>query len=294
MSKSRPSRRLARRLLVLASVGVLVSCGGESGPAAVDTGRTEMEGLVAWTKNPSLQKGLGLWEARTFCWTIGGDCRDNIRSSRAEWTGDGNVYLRAEDENMGDLGTHVAALTQGTDFDGHPRGTSLLQIRNGDVEAAYILFDRSDAGATGCSGVAGSGNIINFWLRHPETGARWVTDFYFETVGLNAGFGERAAPHNEFVQERTLLGIDWYAYQFEITKFPDYWSKTVDAEGVEHWVINLKALLDRGAAFSGRDLKNYVWHYVEVVSENVCAGGKVGESASWQRVHYFEIRMKLR
>ncbi|MBI2889159.1 MAG: hypothetical protein HYY13_00055 [Nitrospirae bacterium] len=252
------------------------------------------EDLPGWTRNPGLEKDVGLWEARTFCWTIGGDCPDDVKFSKAEWVEDGNIYLRAEDDNTGDLGTDVAALTQGLDFNGNNRGTALDPIRTSEVEGAYILFNRSDAGATGCSGIVGSGNIINFWLQNPDTGARWVTDFYFETVGLNAGFGERAAPHNEIVNERITLGIDWYAYQIEIPKFPEYWTRTDDADGVQHWVIDLKALLDRGAEFSGRDLNAYRWQYVEVVSENVCTGGKVGESASWQRIHRFEIKVKRR
>jgi hypothetical protein len=177
------------------------------------------------------------------------------------------------------------------DFGGNIHGDELSHIRTGDIESAYILFKRSDFGTTPCSGVGGSGNIINLWLKHPD-GAIWVTDFYFETEGLNAGFGERAGPHNSFVSEEK--GVDWYAYQLEIRNYPEYWERTTYSDGSEYWIIDLKALLERGSAFSGRDLSDYLWYYVDIISEDVCVGGEVGQSASWQRIHSFEIKVKLR
>ncbi|MBI2061062.1 MAG: hypothetical protein HYT87_15040 [Nitrospirae bacterium] len=59
------------------------------------------------------------------------------------------------------MGTDVAALSQGLDFNGNKRGIALEVVRMSDVEAAYILFSRSDARTTGCSGLVGSGNIID-------------------------------------------------------------------------------------------------------------------------------------
>jgi hypothetical protein len=250
-----------------------------------------LDKFVGWTKNPSLDKKSGLWWVRTFCWTIPGDCPDDLLLSKAEWVDDGNIFLKAVDDNTKDFGCDCAAMTQGTGFDGSIRGDPLTRIRTGDVEAAYILLKRSDFGATRCSGIVGAGNIINLWLKHPD-GSIWVTDFYFETEGLNAGFDERNGPHNPLITKKK--GVDWYAYQIEIKKHPDYWRKTTYPDGSEYWVIDLKALLDRGATYSGRDLSDYLWYYVDVVSENVCVGGNVGESTSSQRIHYFEIKIKLR
>jgi len=268
-----------------------------SSSSAPVAGDLLFDGFTAWTQNPGLNMDMGLWWVRTFCWTIGADCPDDVTLSRAEWEDDGNIYLRAEDDNTKDLGCNCAAMTQGTGTDGSVRGHPLTRIRTGDVEAAYILLKRSDSGATGCSGIVGAGNIINLWLRHPD-GAIWVTDLYFETRGLNTGFKERTAPHSKLVSLFSPLpherGNDWYAYQMIIEKYPEYWDKTVYPDGSEYWVIDLKAILDRGAKFSKRDLNDYLWHYVDVVSEDVCVGGRVGQSASWQRIHYFEIKVKLR
>ncbi len=249
--------------------------------------------FVSWTKNPSLETDVGLWWVRTFCWAIIGDCPDDVLFSEAEWSDDGQVFLKARDDNTLDLWCDCAAMTQGTGFDGSVRGHPLSRIRTGDVEAAYIVFERSEGGAVVCPGISGSGTIINLWLRHPD-GSIWVTDLYFETVGLNENFGERAAPHNLFIQIFQEGGEDWYAYQMEITKFPELWTKTPYPDGSEQWVIDLKRLLDRGAAFSGRDLSDYLWYYVDVVCENVCIGLDIGESASWQNIHYFDIKVKLR
>ncbi len=261
------------------------------------TADINLEDFAGWTKNPTLDKEEGLWWVRTFCWTIGADCPDDLVLSRAEWEQDGNILLRAEDDTTSDLGCDCAAMTQGTGFDGSVRGHPLERIRTGDVEAAYILLKRSESGASACSGIEGAGNIINLWLRHPD-GSIWVTDLYFETVGLNAGFRERAGPHNKLITLFSPLpwerGNDWYAYQILIKKHPAYWKKTVNPDGSEYWIIDLKALLERGAEFSGRDLDDYFWYYVDVVSEDVCVGGKVGQSAAWQRIHYFEIKVKLR
>lgn len=251
---------------------------------------------MEWTKNPSLDKDVGLWQVRTFCWTIGADCPDDLQLSKAEWVDDGNILLRAADDNTEDLGCDCAALTQGTGFDGSIRGAPLTRLRTGDVKSAYILLKRLDFGATPCSGVGGAGNIINLWLKHPD-GSIWVTDLYFETKGLNANFNERAAPHNQlitlFSSQSHEKGADWYAYQMLIKNFPQYWNKTTYPDGSEYWVIDLKALLDRGSAYSGRDLSDYLWYYVDVVCENVCLGGDVGESTSWQHINYFEIKVKL-
>lgn len=255
----------------------------------------DLDGFAGWTKNPSLDKEMGLWWVRTFCWTIGGDCPDELELSRAEWVENGNIFLRAMDDNTDDFGCDCAAMTQGTGFDGSIRGDPLRRIRTGDVEEAYILLKRSDSGATPCSGGVGAGNIINLWLGLRDGDnwvAHWVTDFYFETVGLNAGFDERPGPHNRMVSKER--GYDWYAYQVYLNDFPEYWEKTTNPDGTEEWVIDLRALLDRGAAFSERDLGDYLWYYVDVVSEDVCYGGDVGESASWQRIHYFEIKVRLR
>ncbi len=48
------------------------------------------------------------------------------------------------------------------------------------------------------------------------------------------------------------------------------------------------------AAFSGRDLGDYLWHNVDVASEDVGVGGRVGQSAAWQQVEYFEIKVKMK
>jgi len=263
-----------------------------------DLGEVDLAGLTGWTMNPSLEKDVGLWWVRTFCWTIGADCPDDLLLSVAEWGEDGDVYLRAEDDNTFDLGCDCAAITQGTGTDGESiRGHPLERIRTGDIEAAYIVLERSDAGVTGCSGIVGAGNIINLWLRRPD-GSIWVTDLYFETVGLNTGFKHRAAPHSKLVTLFSPLpwerGNDWYAYQIRIEKFPELYHKTIRADGSERWVIDLKALLDQGARFSSRNLDDYLWHYVDLVCEDVCVGGKVGQSAAWQRVNYFEIKVKLK
>jgi hypothetical protein len=268
-----------------------------SSSSAPVSGDLSLDGFTSWTKNPGLNKDTGLWWVRTFSWTIGADCPDDVELSRAEWATDGHVLLRAEDESTRDLCCDCAAMTQGTGTDGSVRGHPLERIRTGDVEAAYILLRRSDSGATPCTGIEGAGNIINFWLRHPD-GAIWVTDLYFETKGLNQGFKERTAPHSKLVTLFSPLpherGNDWYAYQILIEKHPQYWDKTVHPDGSVYWVIDLKAILDRGAEFSKRDLSDYLWHYVDVVSEDVCVGGKVGQSAAWQNIHYFEIKYKLR
>ena len=58
-----------------------------------------------------------------------------------------------------------------------------------------------------CSGITGSGHIIDSWLEHPD-GSRWVTDFYFETVGLNEGLGKRMGPHSPLVA--VAEGADGY------------------------------------------------------------------------------------
>jgi len=271
---------------------------GENGATVEgDLPKIDLDGFASWTKNPSLVKEDGLWVVRTFCWTIGADCPDDLELSRAEWDSDGDILLRAEDDNAKDLGCDCAAMTQGTGLDGSVRGDPLERIRTGDVEAAYVLFRRSNAGATPCSGVTGAGNIINLWLKKPD-GSIWVTDLYFETEGLNTGFTERAAPHNRlitfFSPATHEKGNDWYAYQMIIGSFPEYWRKTVYPGGTEYWIIDLKGLLDRGAEFSERDLSDYTWQYVDVVSEDVCFRGKVGESASWQQIHYFEILYKLK
>jgi len=258
-------------------------------------GLTEIDfsDFESWTKNPSLETDVGLWWVRTFCWAIIGDCPDDLLLSEAEWIEDGSVFLKAKDDNTLDLGCDCAAMTQGIGFDGSVRGDPLTRIRTGDLEAAYILLKRSDSGSRPCPGIVGSGNIINLWLKHPD-GSIWVTDFYFETVGLNEGFSERAGPHNLFIRIFQEGGADWYAYQMELTKYPEYWTKTTYPDGSEYWIIDLKSLLDRGSAYSGRDLSDYRWYYVDVVCENVCLGLTIGESASWQNVHYFDIKVKFR
>jgi len=283
-------RRILLVLLVLLMIPALAGAAGETKTEG-KLPEVDLGGFVSWTKNPSLEKETGLWWVRTFCWTIGADCPDDLKLSKAEWVDDGDILLRAEDDSTKDMGCDCAAMTQGTGFDGSVRGDPLERIRTGDVEAAYILFKRSNAGTTPCSGVVGAGNIINLWLKKPD-GSIWVTDFYFETVGLNAGFDERAGPHNPLISHEK--GIDWYAYQILIAQFPEYWRRTINDDGSEYWVIDLKGLLDRGAKFSNRDLAEYQWYYVDVVSEDVCVRGKVGESASWQHVHYFEIKVKFR
>ncbi|MEW5944598.1 MAG: hypothetical protein AB1742_00210 [bacterium] len=264
---------------------------GQEKDVKVEGGLAEvnLDGFAAWTKNPELDLEKGKWWVRTFCWTIGADCPDDLKLSRAEWDEDGVILLRAEDDDTKDMGCDCAAMTQGTGFDGSVRGDPLTRLRTGDVEAAYVRFHRSNAGAASCTGVTGAGNIINLWLRHPD-GAIWVTDFYFETEGLNAGFDERPGPHNPLISKEK--GVDWYAYQVLIKNFPEYWTKTTHPDGSEHWTIDLKGLLDRGAAFSERKLDDYLWYYVDVVSEDVCYKGMVGESAAWQTVHYFEILVK--
>ena len=249
-----------------------------------------IDNLPSWTKNPTLDPSLGMWEVRSFCWRIGGPCSATSPQNRAEWIADGQVYLRAEDDLIADLGTNVAALSQGVDFGGDIHGDPLTPIKTGDVETAYIILKKSDAGAERCSGITGSGNIINFWLEHPD-GSRWVTDFYFETVGLNEGFGERMGPHSPLVS--LVEGVDWYAYQMEMEKYPAYWTRSTNPDGSEEWIIDLKALLDRGDSFSGRCLSEYRWKYVEVVSENICFLGCPGQSVSWQNVHHFEIKVKI-
>jgi hypothetical protein len=265
--------------------------------AEKDFSNINFKEFTSWTKNPSLKKDEGLWLVRTFCWTIGADCPDDLVLSKAEWIEDGNIYLGAEDDNTKDFGCDCAAMTQGTGFDGSVRGHPLKRIRTGDVEQAYILLKRSDAGATACSGIEGAGNIINLWLRHPD-GSIWVTDLYFETKGLNAGFRERAGPHNKLITLFSPLpwerGNDWYAYQMLIKKFPQYWDVTKYSDGSELWIIDLKAILDRGSEFSGRDLADYQWYYVDLVSEDVCFAGKVGHSKAWQTIHQFDIKLKLR
>lgn len=249
-------------------------------------------GFVGWTKNPSLVKEVGLWLVRTWCWSIGADCPDDLLLSKAEWVDDGDVFLKAQDDNTTDLGCDCAGLTQGTGFDGSIRGDPLTRIRTGDVESAYILIRRGDCSATPCGGIIGAaGNIINLWLRHPD-GSIWVTDFYFETEGANSGFDERAAPHSGSVTREK--GVDWYAYQIILKNFPEYWDKVTYPDGSEYWVIDLKALLERGSDYSERDLSDYLWYYVDVVSEHFCVVSDVGESASWQRIHYFEIKVKFR
>ncbi len=267
----------------------VVACHGPAG----EMSGFDFEGFDSWTKNPSLETNVGLWWVRTFCWAIIGDCPDDVLFSEAEWPEDGQVFLKARDDNTLDLGCDCAAMTQGTGFDGDVRGHPLTRLRTGDLEAAYIVFERSESGAVVCPGISGSGTIINLWLRHPD-GSIWVTDLYFETVGLNENFGERAAPHNLFIRIFQEGGEDWYAYQMEISEFPELWTRTAYPDGSVQWVIDLKRLLDRGAAFSGRDLSDYLWYYVDVVCENVCIGIDIGESASWQNVHYFDIKVKFR
>jgi len=283
--KNRIVQSVIGPLFVLAALAAGCGPDGDKSPSGPG-----IEMWPSWTKNPTLDQGLGMWDARSFCWRIGGPCPGTSPGNRAEWVRDGQVCLRAEDDQTADLGTNVAALSQGVDFGGNVHGDPLSRLRTGDVEAAYIIFDRSDAGAERCSGITGSGNIINFWLEHPE-GARWVTDFYFETLGLNEGFGERMGPHSPLVS--LVEGVDWYAYQMEMERYPEYWTRTVRADGSTRWVIDLKALLDRGDAFSGRRLSEYRWMYVEVVSENICFLGSPEESVSWQNVHHFEIKVRL-
>jgi len=269
-------------------MAVLVAgCGADGDESTLGLG---IDKLPAWTKNPALDRSLGMWDVRSFCWRIGGPCPGTSPQNRAEWIDDGKVYLHAGDDQTADLGTNVAALSQGMDFGGNVHGDPLTRVRTGDVEAAFIILERSDAGAERCSGITGSGNIINFWLEHPD-GSRWVTDFYFETVGLNEGFGERMGPHSPLVS--LVEGVDWYAYQMEMEKYPEYWTRTIRADGSRKWIIDLKALLDRGDEFSGRRLSEYRWKYVEVVSENICFLGCPEESVSWQNVHHFEIKVQF-
>ena len=293
MNKPNLCPRLVFLMLFVLSLGP--GC-GEKKPAVGKLTNIDLESLVGWTKNPNLDKDVGLWRVRTFCWTIGADCPDELQLSKAEWSSDGNIFLKAEDDNTKDFGCDCAAMTQGTGFDGSVRGHPLTRIRTGDVKSAYILLKRSESGATHCSGIESAGNIINLWLRHPD-GSIWVTDLYFETVGLNAGFKERPGPHNQLITLFSPLsyerGNDWYAYQIILEKNPEFWNKTINPDGSEYWVIDLKALLDHGSAYSGRDLSDYLWYYVDVVSEDVCFGGEVGQSASWQRIHYFEIKVRL-
>lgn len=258
----------------------------------------DLKGYVSWTKNPELDPEVGLWDARTWCWTIGADCPDDLTRSHADWHADGSVSLRAEDDDTGDMGCDCAAISQGTCTDNRTvRGHPLERIRTGDLEAARIIYERKDAGVSGCSGIVGAGNIINLWLRHPE-GAIWVTDIYFETVGLNSGFGQRAGPHNLFVSMFSPLpqerGNDWYAFQIKLERYPEFYTRTRTDDGWDRWDIDLLALLKRGARFSRRDLDDYLWQNVDVVSEDVCVGGKVGQSASWQEVRYFDIRVKFK
>lgn len=268
-----------------------------NGDLAHDIAAAHLEGFTSWTKNPSLDKDTGLWWTRTFCWSIGVDCPNDLLLSKAVWEGDGSILLRAEDDNTGDAGCDCAAMTQGTGMDGSVRGHPLERIRTGDVEAGYIIFQRSQSAANGCMGIAGAGNIINLWLRHPD-GSIWVTDLYFETRGLDSGFKERPGPHNMLVSLFSPLpwerGNDWYAYQVNVPRHPQYRRKTAYADGSELWVIDLKALLDRGAEFSGRDLADYLWCCVDVVSEDICIGGRTGQSFAEQRVHYFEILVQLK
>jgi len=277
-------------LFIVSLIAIAVFAAGCGGGEGEQRGGPGIGALPSWTRNPTLDKSRGMWEVRSFCWRIGGPCAAASPGNRAEWIDDGQVYLRAEDDQVADLGTNVAALSQGVDFGDDVHGDPLAPIKTADVGAAYIIFKRSGAGAERCSGVTGSGNIINFWLEHPD-GSRWVTDFYFETVGLNEGFGERMAPHSPLVS--LVEGVDWYAYQMEMQNYPEYWTRTTGTDGSEEWIIDLKALLDRGEAFSGRPLHEYRWKYVEVVCENICLLGRPGQSVSWQSVHHFEIKVRL-
>ena len=55
----------------------------------------DIHDLRSWNENPYLDRETGLWEARTFCWTIGGGCDILPEPNTAEWLEDGDVLLYA-------------------------------------------------------------------------------------------------------------------------------------------------------------------------------------------------------
>ena len=243
-----------------------------------------IEDLWAWTKNPALIKDIGLWDNRTFCWTLGGGCDIQPQPNAARWVDDGEVVLFAQDDNRLDLGCDCAALTQGESVH-HPGqfyGAQLDPIRTGDVSSALMIFSRSDAG-TGPTPVLGAaGNIINLWIQHPN-GDYFGFDFYFETDGIDDW---------TFIRGERLWWPDGRScvYSVHMSHYPEYWARTKIQGDVENWVVDLRAVIDRAMELSRWDLRDFRWKRIEPISESFALFSDLPTSA-WQTFHFFEIKI---
>ena len=64
-------------LVFLAAISVGANCAQENLQEG-ELPQVDLDGFESWTKNPTLDKEQGLWWVRTFCWTIGASCPDDL------------------------------------------------------------------------------------------------------------------------------------------------------------------------------------------------------------------------
>jgi len=244
----------------------------------------DLEDIPSWTKNPYLIKEIGLWANRTFCWTIGSACDIQPQPNSAEWVDDSVVHLYAEDDNRFDFGCDCATLTQGESIlhPGTIYGAQLDPIRTGDVSHAFILFTRSDFGTGPTPMIGAAGNIINLWIQHPD-GDYFGFDFYFETEGMD---------NWTFINGERLWWPDFRScvYSVHMFDYPQYWSRTETTDGMEYWIIDLGAIIDRASELSRWDLEDFEWKRVEPICESFALVSGLVTSA-WQTIHYFDIKV---